>query len=61
MRKLYTNCDIIEDHELNTDHNWVAIIEMNPQITDETYLTVDEGSNTRIYKDRISQKRQKIN
>ena len=53
MRKLYTDCDIIEDHELNTDHNWVvATIEMNPQITDETYLTVDEGSNTRIYKDK---------
>ena len=53
MKDIVTNCDIIKDHNIDTDHNWVtATLKVNSQITNVNYLKVDKGSNTRIYKDK---------
>jgi hypothetical protein len=53
MKELYTGCDINDAHNLDTDHNWIlATLQINSNTQDTDYLKEDEGSNTRVYKDK---------
>jgi exonuclease III len=57
-----TNCDILDNHSINTDHNPIhCTIKLEHNITSTEYLQTDENANTRKWQDKNLTSKQKAN